>query len=234
VIDFPVMLLTRLTFISTLIFWVSACVPVLSGAGPGFSLDQAVDAQFHLHQLSHVTISPDGAYAGWEQSREDPVTGAATLSIFTMDLSKPGAAGKRVTAGDGTTEFHEREAVWSPDGKSLAFLSDAEGSTQVYVADVTGGRARKLTTLTGALAGPSWSLDGKTLAVLFTENAPRRQVPLSLFRPRRAWSASEFTISVSLPLTFLQAGCRGHFTFQFVELESGPQRGLPDHRTPRY
>src|SRR5207245_3300111 len=40
------------------------------------------------------------------------------------------------------------------------------------------GRARKLSSLTGALSAPCWSHDGKTLAVLFIENAPRTAGPL--------------------------------------------------------
>ena len=49
---------------------------------------------------------------------------------------------------------------------------------QLYVAKVTGGEARKLTDLKGSLDAPSWSPDGKTLALLFTENAPRLPGPL--------------------------------------------------------
>jgi Tol biopolymer transport system component len=69
---------------------------------------------------------------------------------------------------------------WSPDGKRLAFLSDAEKSdqSQLYIADVEGGRARRVTNLTGALADPSWSLDGTALAILFTEKAQRAPGPL--------------------------------------------------------
>ena len=54
---------------------------------------------------------------------------------------------------------------------------------QLYVAKVTGGEARKLTDLKGSLDAPSWSPDGKTLALLFTENAPRLPGPLEPMTP---------------------------------------------------
>src|SRR5262249_2020371 len=62
----------------------------------------------------------------------------------------------------------------------LAFLSDTDKKEQlqVYVAALSGGPATKLTRLTGFLAGPRWSPDGKQLAFLFTENAPRAAGPL--------------------------------------------------------
>ena len=52
------------------------------------------------------------------------------------------------------------------------------GQLQLYVAPAAGGAARKLTSLKGYLATPQWSPDGRTVAVLFTENAPRVAGPL--------------------------------------------------------
>jgi dipeptidyl aminopeptidase/acylaminoacyl peptidase len=169
----------QLTLASTLLLSISGCALAANAAAPKSSVDEVVDALFHLRQLSHVAISPDGTRVGWVQSHEDPATGASTLSIYTQDLHHDGVA-TRVTAGDGTTESQEREIAWSPDGKHLAFLSDAHktGQLQLYVFDAATRRTSKLTNLTGALQGPSWSPDGKTLALLFTENAPRTPGPL--------------------------------------------------------
>src|SRR5258708_2388969 len=169
----------RLTFASTLLLSMCGCALAAKGAGPKSSVDEVVEALFHVRQLSHVAISPDGARVGWVQSHEDPATGASTLSIYIQELGHEGTPA-RVTAGNGTGESQEREIAWSPDGKRLAFLSDAqkEGQLQLYVFDVTTRRTSKITNLTGALQGPSWSPDGKTLAGLFTENVPRTLGPL--------------------------------------------------------
>ena len=169
----------RLTLASTLLLSISGCALAAKGAGPKSPMDEVVDALFHVRQLSHPAISPDGARVGWVQSHEDPATGASTLSIYIQELGHGGAPA-RVTAGNGTAESQEREIAWSPDGKHLAFLSDAQkdGQLQLYVFDVATRRTSKITSLIGALQGPSWSPDGKRLAVLFTENAPRTPGPL--------------------------------------------------------
>ena len=87
---------------------------------------------------------------------------------------------QRVTAVSGDAPHDEHGVSWSPDGKSLAFLSDAAdaGQLQLYVAPAAGGAARQLTKLKGYLATPLWSPDGQTVAILFTENAPRASGPL--------------------------------------------------------
>ena len=56
--------------------------------------------------------------------------------------------------------------------------SEGDGQSNFYVANVEAGGARKLTNLKGYLADPAWSPDEKTLAFLFTENAPRAAGPL--------------------------------------------------------
>src|SRR5260370_4682932 len=60
---------------------------------------------------------------------------------------------------------------WSPDGRQLAFFSDAgeRRQQQLYVADVQTGRVRRLTHLNGTLSEANWSPDGKRIALRFIE-----------------------------------------------------------------
>src|SRR4026207_793528 len=162
---------------TAIVFFAIVCTPILVCAD---SLDTVIDSLFKLRHLSGVSISPDGRQVGWVQTREDAATGGVTYSVYTSGLERPGAPAKRITAGTGTAEYMENEIVWSPDSKRLAFLSDAEkkGQAQLYVSDISGGRPQRLTNLTGALAKPSWSPDGKTIALLFIENAARAAGPL--------------------------------------------------------
>ena len=53
----------------------------------------------------------------------------------------------------------------SPDGKTIAFVSDRSGGWQLWLADLDGGNIRQLTSFTTAWLGtPSWSPDGKRIA----------------------------------------------------------------------
>jgi len=65
-----------------------------------------------------------------------------------------------------TAGIHERRAVWSPDGRSVAYLSDQSGEFEIYVRDQYGnGEAIQLTK--GAdtyIFGIAWSPDSKKIA----------------------------------------------------------------------
>ena len=54
--------------------------------------------------------------------------------------------------------------AWSPDGKTIAFDSDRDGTRQIYVMVPDNNVIRKLTNGTVPSLTPSWSRDGKTIA----------------------------------------------------------------------
>ena len=135
---------------------------------------------FKVQHFDQAAISPDGKRVAWVEIRGD-ADGAPTgkQDIFLQDVS---AAGKpmRVTAGTSSAHFNEGNVAWSSDSQRSAFTSDAlkSGQPQLYVASAVGGAPRKLTSVKGFLADPKWAPDGKSIAVLFTENATREAGPL--------------------------------------------------------
>jgi len=141
---------------------------------------------FAVKRFKEVAISPDGRWAAWVNALQGKnQIPSSNSAVFVADVTSSSVSPRRITAGDGIAAYAEHDLVWSPDSNRIAFLSDSAGPGQLelYVAAAAGGAARKLTSVTGFLADPRWSPDGKTLAVLFTENAPRASGPLQPATP---------------------------------------------------
>jgi dipeptidyl aminopeptidase/acylaminoacyl peptidase len=145
-------------------------------------LADAVRVMFDVHTFSQAVISPDGKRVAWVEELPGPRgTLSSDAAIFVADLSTP-AHMTRISAGDGRAPHEEHDVAWSPDGKRIAFLSDAatHGQLQLFVIDAAGtaAKAKQLTHFTGFVSGPAWSPDGKSIALLYTENATRAAGPL--------------------------------------------------------
>ena len=95
--------------------------------------------------------SPDGRRIAYSSDK------AGTEDLYVMDL--PAGSEKRVTAFANSAEV---AAAWSPDGKMLAYQDEA-GAT--YTLDLASGTRRRIAAALFAPSKPSWSADGKTIAI---------------------------------------------------------------------
>ncbi len=59
--------------------------------------------------------------------------------------------------------------TWSPDGKSLAFVTYYEGGMAIYRIRINDGYFQLLSNYPGINSSPAWSPDGKTLAVALSQ-----------------------------------------------------------------
>jgi|HubBroStandDraft_6_1064221.scaffolds.fasta_scaffold01517_4 dipeptidyl aminopeptidase/acylaminoacyl peptidase len=141
-----------------------------------------IDTLSATHRFEQTAISPDGKKVAWVEdiiTKRGVSTGDTVIYVADIDGKNPP---KRISAAVADAIHAEGSVAWSPDSKKLAFLSDAAkaGQLQLYVMDAAGpsGPARKLTQVKGFLSSPGWSPSGKTIAVLFTENATRAAGPL--------------------------------------------------------
>lgn len=65
-----------------------------------------------------------------------------------------------------TPGAHETYPEWSPDGKTIAYFSDASGEHQLHLYDVASGKAREITLGgSGFYAYPNWAPDSEKLVV---------------------------------------------------------------------
>jgi dipeptidyl aminopeptidase/acylaminoacyl peptidase len=112
------------------------------------------------YQIGDLRFSPDGTRVAFTVG--EPVKGATRkTNIWMLDVAAKRA--RRFTSGPKS----DTSPRWSPDGRSLAFLSDREeGETQIYVMRADGGEAAKLTTAKQSIQAFDWSPDGKRIAFL--------------------------------------------------------------------
>jgi dipeptidyl aminopeptidase/acylaminoacyl peptidase len=168
---------------STLAVCAAAAV-VFAAATPRPPIESVLDALEQVRHFQSTAISPDGrrvAYVEKIRARD----GREVLSAVDMVEMGSSAAARRFTAGKDARAHRELNPAWSPDGKRLAFLSDAarEKQLQLYVAPLLGGAAHRLTLLVGQLADPKWSPDGRSIAFLFVEGSTQEPGALVAYRP---------------------------------------------------
>jgi hypothetical protein len=72
--------------------------------------------------------SPDGRFILYNNSALPSITQRFPSDVFAIDMAR----GRKVIPLL-TTQFYEYGAVFSPDGKWLAFLSDESGKAEIYV-----------------------------------------------------------------------------------------------------
>ncbi len=168
------------------------------------SLDAALNQLAATHNFRQVAISPDGARVAWIENLHGPGgESSGQTAIYVSGLAGK-AAPRRITAsedGDAT----ERALAWAPDSHRLAFVSNASGRPELYVADLTQSKPRQVTDLNAAFDDPRWSPDGTKLAVLVIENPPRAAGPLAAMSPQTG-EIEEHPFEQRVVVCDLQAG----------------------------
>jgi dipeptidyl aminopeptidase/acylaminoacyl peptidase len=140
---------------------------VLAVAALGMSLAVPTQAQLKhpitfedmmkLHRLSEPAISAEGKWAAYTVSTPDMDANRNASNVWIVST----AGGEAVQV---TQSGHDNSPAWSPDGKTLAFISSRSGDSQIYLLSMEGGEAKKLTTLSTGADLFQWSPDGKTIA----------------------------------------------------------------------
>ena len=80
------------------------------------------------------------------------------------DLFRVGRNGKKLLQLTDNGDVIDVAPSWSPDGKQIAFVSDRQGTPQIYIMDSDGRNPRRLTFQSSYSATPAWSPDGRWIA----------------------------------------------------------------------
>lgn len=99
-----------------------------------------------------LDVSPDGSSVIFDLLGD----------IYRIPIA--GGQAERLTGGDLSVNVQPR---YSPDGRRITFISDRDGSQNLWIADADGTDARQLTYEDGAVTyiSPEWSPDGDSLWV---------------------------------------------------------------------
>ncbi|HEX7190578.1 MAG TPA: prolyl oligopeptidase family serine peptidase, partial [Thermoanaerobaculia bacterium] len=116
-----------------------------------------------MKRVGAPVISPDGKWAVFPvvEPSYDEKEQSSDLWLVPADGS---AAPHQITF----SKAAESEVTWSPDSRRLAFSAKREGDEQneIYILDLAGGEAQRVTNISTGAHSPQFSPDGK--ALLFT------------------------------------------------------------------
>lgn len=135
--------------------------------------------------VTSVDVAPDGARAVF----------GARGDIFTVPAKYGPTRNLTQTPG-----VHERNAIWSPDGQWIGYISDATGEDEIYIRPQNGSGAPKQLTTGGDTYKyqPEWAPDSKHL--LWSDKKNRLQIveldskQVTLVE-QAAWEIRQFTWS---------------------------------------
>jgi dipeptidyl aminopeptidase/acylaminoacyl peptidase len=135
------------------------------------------DTFMEMEAVGNPAISPDGRSIIFTRTWVDKLKDRSRSNLWIIDVD--GARARELTGG----AHNDSSPVWSPDGKRIAFLSDRDGTEQLYVMWLD---TREMAQLTRLERGPNnidWSPDGKYIA--FTSSVPDNDPILPVKLPEK-------------------------------------------------
>src|SRR5213080_3802114 len=136
-----------------------AALAILTAARAQETAKRAItfDDLIAMHRVAEPDLSPDGKWVAYTVATPDMEANRNATNLWMA----PVAGGEAIQL---TRTGKDSSPKWSPDGKTLAFLSARSGDSQVYVLSMEGGEAHPLTKLSSGADIVKWSPDGKTIA----------------------------------------------------------------------
>lgn len=135
-------------------------VPAM-GAAPGSAARMFAGADlFNLEVASDPQVAPDGKTVVYVRRSNDIMTDRARSTLWTIDVASGAQAPLVAEAGS------HSQPRWSPDGRRLAYISNAGDATtaQLYVRWMQTGATARITSLPATPQDITWSPDGTRLA----------------------------------------------------------------------
>jgi len=110
---------------------------------------------YRVKGVAEPAISPDGKTVVYAVSTNDWAAKKKTAALWRTDAD--GGNPRQITSGEALDEH----AAFSPDGKTLAFVSTRTGEPELFFLPLAGGEAEQKTRFPGGINGPAFSKDGR-------------------------------------------------------------------------
>ena len=128
--------------------------------------------------------------------------------------------------------YYKQGPAWSPDGESLAYVSDKGGSENIYLLNLPTGAEKPLSlSKDSAQIFPAWSPDGKRIAFQDQTGATlqadvstgevRTLAPSTFFPGRPAWSADGSTVAIATVKSYTKRFREGTSQILTVNVSDG-------------
>src|SRR5256885_142820 len=109
-----------------------------------------------LPSVGDPQLSSDGKWVAYTVTHYSLKENRGTTRIWLADVAS--GTSRQLTAGPGS----DRQPRWSPDGRTLAFVSTRESGAQLWLLSMggAGGEARRGSSLADRQSNPVWRPDG--------------------------------------------------------------------------
>src|SRR2546429_110804 len=133
---------------------------------PGLASQQralTVDDFLALPVVGDPQLSPDGKGVAYRVPRYSLRETRGPAGIWLAAGAAGGGTSRQLPAGPGS----DRQPRWSPDGRTLAFVSTRESGAQLWLLSMggAGGEARRVSRLADGVSDPVWLPDGTGVPV---------------------------------------------------------------------
>jgi len=132
-----------------------------------------------IKSISQVNMSNDGKYIAYvvREAIMEEEKSEYLSQIWVSSVDK--SFNQKYTHSEKSSSYPQ----FSPDGKSIAFLSTRSGKNQIWVMNTFGGEAKQLTESKNSINNFKWSHDGEFIA--FTMNDPETDEEKKLKKEKR-------------------------------------------------
>jgi dipeptidyl aminopeptidase/acylaminoacyl peptidase len=118
-----------------------------------------IDDYLALRAVGDPQLSPDGKWVAYTVTASSLADNRGVSRVWLAEVTT--GQTRELTAGPGS----DRQPRWSPDGRTLAFVSTRQSGAQLWILPIGGGEARRITSLPDGVSDPVWLPDGKGLIV---------------------------------------------------------------------